>query len=148
MLQIQKALPLVLLLGATMACESGRHSSVGFRLPANGDVGRGTETFVALGCHSCHAVAGADLPRPAVEPAAPVVLGGLTTKQITDGYLVASIINPSHQPNPQAKGAIGAAGRPMPDYADKLTVRQLTDLVAFLQSRYEFRRPSRFEGYY
>jgi L-cysteine S-thiosulfotransferase len=148
MLQIQKALPLVLLLGATMACESGRHSSAGFRLPADGDVGRGTATFVALGCHSCHAVAGADLPRPAAEHSAPVVLGGLTTKQVTDGYLVTSIINPSHRPSAQAKGAIRPVVMTMPDYTDKLTVRQLTDLVAFLQSRYELRHPTRFEGYY
>ena len=33
----------------------------------------------------------------------------------------------------------GAESR-MPHYADTLTVRQLTDIVAFLQSRYSVRR--------
>jgi len=29
----------------------------------------------------------------------------------------------------------------MPDYADRVTARQLTDLVAFLHSNYTVRRP-------
>ena len=79
----------------------------------------------------------------------PVVLGGLTTREMNDGYLVTSIINPSYRLAPQPKEAIAVAGRSrMPEYADKLTVRQLTDLVAFLQSRYEFRRPiARYPAY-
>ena len=45
-----KLLALAALLGMG-ACDSGRHSSAGFRLPPDGDVERGKVTFVALGCH-------------------------------------------------------------------------------------------------
>lgn len=149
MLRYRKALPFMLLLGAVTACDSGRHSSAGFRLAADGDVARGKTAFVEFGCQSCHVVSGVDLPQPTVRPPVPVVLGGVTTREMTDGYLVTSIINPSYRLAPQPKEAIAVAGRSrMPEYADKLTVRQLTDLVAFLQSRYEFRRPiARYPAY-
>ncbi len=46
------------------ACETGRHSPAGFRLAANGDIGRGREVFLKFQCHSCHEVADQDLPKP------------------------------------------------------------------------------------
>ena len=124
------------------ACETGRHASAGFRLPAYGDVERGKATFVALQCNTCHEVAGTDLPRPTAQPAVPFVLGGLVTREVSDGYLVTSIINPSHTiaGRPKEMVAVGDKSR-MPEYGDNITVRQLTDVVAFLQSRYTFRRP-------
>jgi hypothetical protein len=95
-------------------------------------------TFVALGCNTCHRVSGMDLPAPSVEPPVPVVLGGEVTQEPADGYLVTSIIYPSYRLAGYPKHLITTAdGRSrMPDYADKITVRQLTDLVAFLQSSY------------
>lgn len=123
---------------ASVACESGRRSSAGFRLPADGDPERGKATFVAQGCHTCHRVSGMDLPAPSVEPPVPVVLGGEVTAEPADGYLVTSIINPSFQLAHYPKYMItaGDGQSRMSVYADKMSVRQLTDLVAFLQSRY------------
>ncbi|HVN04506.1 MAG TPA: cytochrome c [Bryobacteraceae bacterium] len=130
------------LLGAT-ACSSGRHSSAGFRLPADGNVERGKADFVAFGCQRCHEVPGAGLPAPTVQPPVPVVLGGLVYGEMTDGYLAASIICPSSQLAPYPEELITAGGKSrMPEYAGQMTVRQLTDLVAFLQSRYVVRRGS------
>jgi len=141
-------LPMALLLGA-VACESGRHSSAGFRLPADGNVERGKAAFVALECHRCHEVAGAELPPPTVQPPVPVVLGGVVLNEMTDGYLTASIINPSYRLAGYPKESITAGGKSrMPEYADCMTVRQLTDLVAFLQSRYTVRRGSPKYPYY
>ena len=150
MLRSRQILPFAILLGTTLSCQSGRHSSAGFRLPDDGDIDRGKVAFVAHNCHSCHQVSGVDLPRPAVPPEAPLVLGGITTRTLTDGYLVASIINPSHELAPFPKEKITKNGKSrMPAYTDTLTVRQLTDLVAFLQSRYEFRRAAaRYPAYY
>jgi sulfur-oxidizing protein SoxX len=134
-----RLLPVAVLLGA-VACESGRHSPSGFRLPADGDVERGKTAFVALECHHCHEVSGVELPKPAVQPAQ-VVLGGPVVKERTDGSLVTSIINPNYKRAGHRKDLITIGGRPrMPEYADRITVRQLTDLVAFLQSRYTVRR--------
>lgn len=143
-----RLLTIAALLG-TAACDSGRHSSAGFRLPANGDVERGKAAFVAFGCHACHAVSGVDLPRPTVQPAVPVVLGGEVDTEIADGYLFTSVIYPSYQLAHYPKEQITNGGKSrMPSYADKMTVQQLTDIVAFLQSRYSVRPlPSRYTYY-
>jgi len=142
-------LAVTVLLSAAMACNSGRHSPAGFRLPPDGDVERGKAAFVALGCHNCHEVSGVSLPRPAVQPVVAVVLGGEVVKEMTDGYLVASIIYPSYKLAPYPRDLITAAGKSrMPHYADRLTVQQLTDVVAFLQSRYTVRRVSRAPAYF
>lgn len=149
MLHSPKVLAIVAILGTTLACNAGRHSSAGFRLPPDGDAVRGKVAFVAAGCGTCHAVSGVDLPRPTVQPPVPVVLGGEVEHVMTDGYLVASIIYPSYELANYPKGEITIGGKSrMPDYADKLTVRQLTDIVAFLQSRYVVRSmPSRYSYY-
>lgn len=130
-----------MLLALATACSTGRHSAAGFRLPDGGDIAKGKAAFVALQCHTCHEVEGVDLPRPTVQPPVPVTLGGQVTQVITDGYLVTSIINPSYDLAFYPKDQITAHGKSrMPDYADKVTARQLSDLVAFLQSRYTTRR--------
>lgn len=129
------ALAAVLFTGA--ACNSGRHSTAAFHLPPDGDVERGKAAFVAMGCQSCHEVSGVDLPKPTVQPVVPVVLGGMVGARLTDAYLTTSIINPSYDLAPGDKAQMTSGGQSrMPHYADKMTVRQLADIVAFLQSRY------------
>ena len=130
------------------ACDSGRHSSVGFRLPADGNVERGKATLVAFGCHSCHIVSGMDLPAPTVQPPVAVALGGEIDSQMSDGYLVTAIINPSYEAAHYQLDKFSSGGKSrMPSYAGKMTVQQLTDIVAFLQTRYTVRPPSRFSYY-
>jgi len=132
---------IAVLLGTATACNSGRHSAAGFRLPANGDVARGKAAFVSFGCNGCHEVSGVDLPQPTVQPPVIVALGGEVPRQMTDGYLVTSIINPSYELAAYPKEQITVNGKSrMPDYIDRLTVQQLNDLVAFLQSRYTVRQ--------
>jgi hypothetical protein len=83
------------------------------------------------------------MPLPVADPAVPVELGGLVYRQRTDGELVTAIINPSYRLAPgHAREAI-ASGRlsRMGDLNDELTVRELADLVAFLQSTYVVTRP-------
>jgi len=116
-------------IAACAGCNAGRHSRSAFRLPPDGDVDRGKAAFVALGCQNCHEVTGTDLPRPAV----PVLLGGATDVRLSDAFLVTSIVNPGY-------GSSRHRESRMPHYADRMTVRQLTDVVAFLQSSYYVRR--------
>jgi len=123
-------------------CQNPRSAS-GFSLP-QGDPDRGKAAFVELKCHECHRVEGADLPAPVAAPPVPVVLGGEIPHVKTDGQLVASIIHPSHQiargyPLDAVKRGDGSR---MPDYADVMTVRQMIDVVAFLQKRYVVVRPT------
>jgi sulfur-oxidizing protein SoxX len=128
---------LTALFAVGVSCESPRRSSAGFRLPADGDAERGRAAFVTLGCSSCHEVSGADLPRPTVQPPIPVVLGGEVRSEPCDGYRVTSIIYPSYRlaAYPREQITTGGTSR-MPSYVERMTVRQLTDVVAFLQSRY------------
>jgi mono/diheme cytochrome c family protein len=148
-MRMSRLLPTVLLFGIATACNTGRHSSAGFRLPADGNVERGKAVFLELECHCCHEVSGKDLPRPTMQPPVPVRLGGEVTKELTDGYLVTSIIYPSYALAHYSKDLITVGGKSrMPDYADRVTARQLTDLVSFLQSRYTVRRPMREYAYY
>ncbi len=119
-----------------------RHSPAGFRLP-QGDAERGKTTFVELRCNACHRVAGLELGQPIADPPVPVVLGGDVPHAKTDGDLVTSIINPSHRLAPgHAQELIQKGSRSrMPDYTEIMSVRQMVDLVAFLQSRYNVVRP-------
>jgi len=126
---------------AGTACNSGRHSSSAFHLPPDGDAERGKAAFLAMGCHSCHTVSGVDLPQPTVQPPVPVILGGRVSERLSDAYLVTSIVYPSYALAPYPKDQITSGGRSrMTHDLDHMTVRQLADIVAFLQSRYSVPR--------
>lgn len=150
----------VLLLTALTGCGAGPKSGKGFTLP-DGDAERGRETFVALKCHACHTVHETNIPTldSAREPDRSVQLGGRVTRIQTYGELVTSIINPSHrvakgfepvtatpddaatdsEPGVTAENAAADLKpvSPMTNYNNVMTVSELADLVAFLQSHYE-----------
>jgi hypothetical protein len=94
-------------------------------------------------CHACHEVVGAELPNPVAEPQVPVRLGGVVPAYRTDGELVTAIINPSHRiTGGQDKRLVTSGGLSrMGDFGEVMTVRELVDLVAFLQSRYDVQPP-------
>jgi sulfur-oxidizing protein SoxX len=149
MVQKLRVWALSMLLASSMACGVGRHSSSGFRLPPDGNPAQGKIEFVALGCNTCHSVSGVDLPAPTVQPPVPVVLGGQTNIEPADGYLAASIIYPSYRLAAYPRQAITNGGQSrMPSYADRITVRQLTDVVAFLQTQYALVRPAPAYAYH
>ncbi|MCL4848253.1 MAG: c-type cytochrome [Acidobacteria bacterium] len=110
----------------------GRRAPTGFRLPP-GDAEAGKAAFVDLSCHACHTVEGVELPPPT--DATVVKLGGRSILPRTDGEMTTDIILPSsHYARGYPAHEVMADGKSrMPDYAAKMTVRQLADLVAFLQ---------------
>ena len=131
-------------------CSPAPTSGKGFTLP-NGDADSGRLAFVELNCHHCHTVAGTELPT-VDERELNIRLGGEVARIGTYGELVTSIINPSHR---LAKGhpteEVSEDGHSlMRNYNDVLTVRQLIDLTAFLQSRYVLREyePTDYSHYY
>lgn len=121
------------------ACAPDPKSGSGFRLP-DGNADAGKKAFVDLGCHVCHQLDGIDAKFEGT-PAARVRLGGETTRVRTYGDLVTSIINPSHRlAAGYAPEVVAPEGKSLMETArlnDRMTVRQLTDLVAFLQSKYQ-----------
>ena len=129
---------IVALLCAGAACDSGRHAATGFRLPPDGDAEKGKAAFLAFECNSCHAVSGMDLPEATARSSARFVLGG-DVISVTDGYLVRAIIDPPQRHATSSRRTTGSGHTDMPLYADSMNIRQLTDIVAFLQSHYTVR---------
>ena len=131
------ALAIVLSAVALQACATGWGRGV--QLP-QGDADRGREAFVDLRCHVCHEVVGFEPPTPIVA-ATRVILGGQTAHVRSYGDLVTSIANPSHRLArgypPETVAVDGVALMSLIYLNDVMTVQQLVDLVAFLQTEYE-----------
>lgn len=123
----------------TSGCATPPKSGKGFTLP-EGDAQAGRAMYVSLQCNACHKISGIDqIAAVGGAPELSIALGGEVTRIETYGELVTSIINPSHR---LAKGypvdAVSVDGKSkMKNYNDAMTVTQLTDLVAFLQSKYK-----------
>jgi mono/diheme cytochrome c family protein len=132
-----KSLLALALTVASVACFRTEKSASGFRLP-DGDAERGKAAFLELKCNRCHQVAGANLPAPELV-SMDVVLGGEFPYARTDGELVTSIINPSYKLAPGVPRTFSSMhGKSlMKEYGDTMTVRQLTDIVAFLHGYYK-----------
>ena len=138
---MRKALSIAAVVVATFltcGCSEGRKGAAGFHIP-DGDAEHGRAVFVAMKCHACHRVADLDLEAPVADPAVPVVLGGKVSRMRTDGELVTAIVDPSHKLAPgYPPEAVRTGDRSrMGEFGDAMTVRELIDVVAFLQSRYE-----------
>lgn len=120
-------------------CPMGENSTKGFRLP-EGSIADGKAAFTDLGCFQCHSVVNVDLASSSGKSREiHVVLGGEVTRVKTYAQLVTSIINPSHVISRQNREKYtDANGKSMmPDFSEKMTVRQMIDIAEFLQAHYE-----------
>jgi sulfur-oxidizing protein SoxX len=129
------ARPIVYLAIALVSAACGNPE---FALPP-GKIDAGKATFVELRCASCHSVAGQIKHAPDTDGAIHVELGGTVSRIKTYEDLVTSIINPSHK---LSRGLNTMTATPeglsrMPVYNDIMTVQQLVDLTAFLETTYE-----------
>jgi hypothetical protein len=119
-----------------LGCARDPHSSAGFVLPA-GDATRGLTVLVEMQCTTCHQVRGhEELPAPTVQPPVPIVLGETLGHTWTDGELVTAIIHPSFRITsryPAESVRSGNVSR-MGEARELMTVQELVDLVALLQS--------------
>jgi mono/diheme cytochrome c family protein len=125
-------------------CQTGRRSTSGFRLPPDGDAERGKLAFVAHKCHDCHTVAGVDLPKSEAEGTIPIPLGGPVAAAVSDSHLFTSIAYPAYKLAnfPKEQTTVNGRSR-MPPCAERMTVREITDIVEFLQAHYEIREVAR-----
>jgi mono/diheme cytochrome c family protein len=97
-----------------------------------GDPTAGRAAFIALSCTSCHGVLGdPDLP-PVVSANPGPMLGPLQAERQL-GWIVTSIVSPTHEIPPEVRLELEGTESPMPDYSYAMTVRQLIDLVAYLR---------------
>ncbi len=120
-----------------VGCSPGPKSSHGFRLP-DGDVSAGQAAFVALSCDACHTVEGVEFPARTAKREIELHLGGKVRRVSSYGELVTAIIIPSHDiaSSYGERSSIPEGSSPMADFNEVMTVQQLNDLVAFLQSTY------------
>jgi mono/diheme cytochrome c family protein len=136
-----KGLLVVLGLPALLA---GCVSSALFGFPVDqGDIAAGRQAFIDHRCHQCHSIADEILP-PLAGAGRPILqLGGPTTIIHSYADLTTSIINPSHAISERyrdqqllLKSEIPLES-PMPrPNLDTMSVSQLIDIVAFLDSKY------------
>jgi mono/diheme cytochrome c family protein len=107
-----------------------------FSIPP-GDAVAGRQAFIDFKCYACHAVKGEQFPMaPGETAAAGPELTGMGSSH-PPAYLAESILNPSAVVI-DSPGYVGGDGRSiMPTYPD-MTLGQLINLVAYLQS---FRAP-------
>jgi len=105
----------------------------GWRLtPPAGDVATGRRLFADFGCASCHVVRGEPFAATAGQQGVGPELTGMGSHHPAE-YLVESILNPDAV-LVDSPGYVGPDGRSvMPAYPE-MTLLQLTDLVAYLQS--------------
>jgi len=115
-------------------CNSWRIGGAGVALPP-GNVERGKTAFRDLQCYACHSVSGHDFPQPYVQPPVLVVLG-TEDHAPRRRQLINSIINPSHKIYPGIDRNLVQTNNVsrMSDFSEVMTVRQLCDLVAFLET--------------
>jgi hypothetical protein len=100
-----------------------------------GDPEAGRQAFQNAGCVRCHLVEGSGLPKPTIEPPVPVVFGRPQPSRYDRTYLFRAIVNPNlHIAEGHTAEAVTADGSSrMGDFTRALTVRDLIDIVAFLQ---------------
>lgn len=113
----------------------------GFRL-AGGDHRAGKAAFEALNCTQCHKVSGVDLAAPKGKRRLDLTLGEEVRFVRRYEDIVTAIVNPQHVVAERYAGMLEAAGFSgnvqayMPDFLDDMSVRQLLDIVAFLDRIY------------
>jgi mono/diheme cytochrome c family protein len=132
----------VMLAALSVGCAPTPKSGAGFTLP-DGDAEVGKAAYVQMHCNACHTISGVDqlVAADGEAPEVSVTLGGEVARIKTYGELVTAIINPSHK---LARGykqeLVTVDGESkMTNYNDVMTVTELTDLVAYLQSNYKIR---------
>lgn len=125
-------------------------SDRGFRMPT-GDAVAGEEAFASLQCAQCHTVQGVDrFSEVAVADGLDVNLGGQVRIVKSYGELVTAIIHPNESIRPDVlrRYDLPNGNTLMPDYTEKMTTRQLVDLVTFLGEHYEVVMPEYPSNYY
>ena len=135
----------VILALASSSLIAGCASGALFGFPADqGDIVAGRQAFIDHRCHQCHSIADERLPALAGADRPIFELGGETTMIRSYADLTTSIINPNHAVSERYRDQELLLNTqiplespmPMPNI-DTMSVRQLIDIVAFLDSKYQ-----------
>lgn len=126
------ALAAAAVLPAAAVEEEKPASAITITMPA-GDPAAGREVFQRLSCTSCHAVEGEEeFPAPVAHHAGPELTAAVGDKSA--GRIASAIVAPSHEISPEVLEMMEGDLSPMADFSQAMTVRELIDLVAYLES--------------
>lgn len=114
---------------------ASEYDLVELTLPS-GDPSDGRQAFSDLRCTGCHRVADEPgLPAPVSDSAGPDLGPELAQQPL--GILVTSIVAPSHamsiRTSPDTRERVDGVLSPMGDCSEVMTVRQLLDILAYLE---------------
>jgi Cu/Ag efflux protein CusF len=98
-----------------------------FTLP-KGDPVKGREVFAKYECYYCHRVRGADFPEPTETAPELSQMGPLHPVE----FFAESIINPNAIVPKEYRNSDGTS--PMTNFTDKMTLRELIDVAAYIAS--------------
>lgn len=114
--------------------ESVSSSKVELLSLPEGDAAQGRDAFIALKCNSCHEVLGdKHMAKPTAQKPGPGL--GVRQSRYKPNFIADSIIFPSHAILPGSHGKDSQDHfSKMGDFSDVITVRQLSDIVAYLKS--------------
>lgn len=135
------ALPLSGLFSADPASQAG-----GYRFPG-GDAATGREAFLRLNCVQCHSVNQVELPEPKGKRRLDLTLANEIRFVKNYEDLVTAITNPKHVVTEQYRAILtqaevqGGIEPLMPDFTNEMSVRQLMDIVSFLDEIYRSALP-------
>jgi L-cysteine S-thiosulfotransferase len=144
---------ILVMLFACMGLISCKQESRGFVLP-DGNIEKGKELFSSLKCTDCHSIADIAWTGSKMEGDPEVKLGGQVTSMKMYGELVTSVINPSHKISQkylheqQLTMPEGSSKMESKRYNEFMSVQDLVDLVAYLQSEYKLAVPLAPYPYY
>lgn len=135
---------LVAVLGSS-ALAAGCASATLFGFPVDqGDIAAGRQAFIDHRCHQCHTIADERLPPLAGAERPMLELGGPASFVRSYADLTTSIINPNHAISDRYRdqqlllNTTIPLESPMPrPNLDTMSVRQLIDIVTFLDSKYQ-----------
>jgi hypothetical protein len=141
MLKLKRVQILTMLAAAVLV--GGCANTSGFTGPIEqADIDEGRQAFIDHRCHQCHSIAGMSLPVLAGASPPMLELGGEIIAVKSYDELMTSIINPNHVISERYReqlrlDASVPVESPMPtQHIERMSVRQLIDLMAFLDSRY------------
>lgn len=105
------------------------HHPIGWRFTMpNGDAAKGRAVFEKFECHYCHEVRGENFPSPTENAPELSQMGGLHPLE----FFAESIMNPNAVVPKNYRDAEGKS--PMSDFTEKMTVRELIDVSAYIAS--------------
>ncbi len=124
---------LLLPLIVVVACDGPEAAERATFFFPDGDPEAGRTAFAQMQCYACHGVIGDDFPEPHATPPLPAPLGPDLAAR-SRGQVAEAVIAPYHRIPDDLEAVHRGEVPQMGDYSEAMTVRQLIDIVSYLET--------------